>query len=54
MIISGWMRHARRTLLATGATLTLTAGVLGGTASTSQAATRRRPSLRARAAAFGR
>ncbi|WUD85745.1 alpha-L-arabinofuranosidase B [Streptomyces sp. NBC_00503] len=39
MIISGWMRHARRTLLATGATLALAAGALVGTATTSQAAT---------------
>ncbi|MEW2122002.1 alpha-L-arabinofuranosidase B [Streptomyces sp. NPDC005474] len=39
MIISGWMRHARRTLLATGAALALAAGVLVGTATTSQAAT---------------
>nr|WP_198045676.1 alpha-L-arabinofuranosidase B [Kitasatospora mediocidica] len=39
MIISGWMRHARRTLLATGATLALAAGVLVGTATASQAAT---------------
>ena len=39
MIISVWIRHARRTLLATGATLALATGVLVGTATTSQAAT---------------
>ncbi|MCX4744717.1 alpha-L-arabinofuranosidase B [Kitasatospora sp. NBC_01287] len=38
MIISGWLRHARRTLLATGAALALATGVLVGTATTSQAA----------------
>lgn len=39
MIISVWIRHARRTLLATGAVLALATGVLVGTATTSQAAT---------------
>ena len=39
MIISGWVRRTRRTLLATGAALTLAAGILVGTATTSTAAT---------------
>jgi non-reducing end alpha-L-arabinofuranosidase len=39
VIISGWMRHARRTLMTTAATLALAAGALVGTATTSQAAT---------------
>jgi hypothetical protein len=38
MIVPGWMRRTRRSLMAAGATLTLAAGLLVGTASTSQAA----------------
>ncbi|MEY9835687.1 alpha-L-arabinofuranosidase B [Streptacidiphilus sp. EB103A] len=38
MIVPGWMRWTRRSLTAAGATLALAAGLLVGTASTSQAA----------------